>query len=348
VFNKLTNNGALQGLYMQNGQLFINGTYLQSGIVKAEFIESDVLDCARVKSTVTYRSKGQTKTSTIILDMAKYDGTSTIVGHPYARIYNQDFEDGQIFIYPSEGSSYASTITTKAETLNLYSNSVNPTGGTSFHSSNGYARLSLGDGIARLDGYKGTYNNYLIVDGTVNYTGSTSGSAQVKAYGILESTVLRAQRLVTTVSKSRAAKTDHYGERLLYSYETPSPIFGDLGSGTLDETGVCVVEIDDIFAETARTDRPYQVFLQKCGDGDLWVEEKEPAYFVVRGTPGLPFDWEVKARQAGLEYERLDPTDLQAAEGSFWDRKIADAEEPYAFEENYAGEIQQLYTEEEA
>lgn len=33
VFNKLTNNGQLQGIYMQDGLLYINGTYIKAGII---------------------------------------------------------------------------------------------------------------------------------------------------------------------------------------------------------------------------------------------------------------------------------------------------------------------------
>ena len=35
VFNKLTNNGAAQGLYYVNGQLYINASYLATGILKS-------------------------------------------------------------------------------------------------------------------------------------------------------------------------------------------------------------------------------------------------------------------------------------------------------------------------
>ena len=109
--------------------------------------------------------------------------------------------------------------------------------------------------------------------------------------------------------KSRAVDTEDYGTRLLYCYETPSPMFGDLGSGTLDGDGVCVVSIDDIFSETVHTESNYQVFLQKCGPGDLWVAEKHPSYFVVNGTPDLAFDWEVKGHQVDFENLRLDDYD---------------------------------------
>ena len=37
-------------------------------------------------------------------------------------------------------------------------------------------------------------------------------------------------------SKSRIATTENYNQRLLYCYETPTPTFGDIGEGTIDET----------------------------------------------------------------------------------------------------------------
>ncbi len=39
VFNKLTNNGELQGLYMQDGQLYINASYLRAGTLDASLIK---------------------------------------------------------------------------------------------------------------------------------------------------------------------------------------------------------------------------------------------------------------------------------------------------------------------
>lgn len=38
VFNALTNNGQLQGIYMSNGNLYINGTYIQAGQINANLI----------------------------------------------------------------------------------------------------------------------------------------------------------------------------------------------------------------------------------------------------------------------------------------------------------------------
>lgn len=107
-------------------------------------------------------------------------------------------------------------------------------------------------------------------------------------------------------TKSKTVKTQNYSNRLLYCYETPKPYFGDIGEAALDENGLCYVFVDDIFYETINTECRYQVFLQKYGQGDVWVRERLPTYFVVEGTPNLSFGWELKARQLGFETERLE------------------------------------------
>jgi hypothetical protein len=107
-------------------------------------------------------------------------------------------------------------------------------------------------------------------------------------------------------TKSRVSKTINYGNRLEYCYETPTPMFGDIGEGQTDDTGVCVIQIDDIFYETISQDIEYQVFLQKEGPGDIWVSEKTPTHFMVSGTNNLKFSWEIKAVQKGYDYTRLE------------------------------------------
>ena len=110
-------------------------------------------------------------------------------------------------------------------------------------------------------------------------------------------------------TKSRLAQADEYGERLLYCYETPSPLFGDVGEGVIDESGLCYVFLDSVFAETISTNQ-YQVFLQRYGQGDCFVLERKPDYFVVQGEPGLSFGWELKAKQKDFDQLRLDrPTE---------------------------------------
>lgn len=121
-------------------------------------------------------------------------------------------------------------------------------------------------------------------------------------------------KLAVYGTKKRVVNTDNYAVRSLYCYEMPSPVFGDVGEATLDESGKCIIMIDDIFSETIVTDIKYQVFLQKEGKGDIWVKEKNSNYFEINGTPGLKFAWEIKARQKDYETERLEIFDKDAEE----------------------------------
>lgn len=106
-------------------------------------------------------------------------------------------------------------------------------------------------------------------------------------------------------TKSRVVETDDYGDRLLYCYETPTPMFGDIGEGQIADDGKCYVWIDPTFAQTI-DDINYQVFLQRYGQGECWVSERTPNYFIVEGTQGLKFGWELKAKQSGFNQLRLD------------------------------------------
>ena len=106
-------------------------------------------------------------------------------------------------------------------------------------------------------------------------------------------------------SKSRLVDTADYGQRLLYCYETPSPLFGDVGEGVIANDGMTYVFIDSILSETIATAQ-YQVFLQAYGSGTCFIKERRSAYFIVEGTPGLQFGWELKAKQSDFSQTRLD------------------------------------------
>lgn len=110
-------------------------------------------------------------------------------------------------------------------------------------------------------------------------------------------------------SKNRIVTTENHGKRLLNAYETATPYFGDIGSNITDENGYCKIEIESIFKETIETDY-YKVFIQECGDGQLYVK-KYNDYFEVLGTPNLNFDWEIKAIQKGYKEIRLEEKTFQ-------------------------------------
>jgi hypothetical protein len=85
-------------------------------------------------------------------------------------------------------------------------------------------------------------------------------------------------------------------------------MFGDVGEGTIGEDGKCYIWLDPVFAQTVTTNQ-YQVFLQKYGNGDCCVSERNGSYFVVDGTPGMAFGWEIKAKQRDYDQRRLEKAD---------------------------------------
>ena len=95
-------------------------------------------------------------------------------------------------------------------------------------------------------------------------------------------------------------------EQTLAKIRKETPMFGDVGCAQTNAEGVAIIDIDPVFAETISTGTEYQVFLQKEGPGDLWIQEKDESYFVVRGTPELKFSWELKCSQKHFEHLRLE------------------------------------------
>ena len=75
-----------------------------------------------------------------------------------------------------------------------------------------------------------------------------------------------------------------------------------VGKATIDTTGSCKITflnsslygydvVPPNFNDSSV--EMYSVFLQKYGQGDLWVEKVLSGYFIVSGTPGLEFRWEI-------------------------------------------------------
>lgn len=147
--------------------------------------------------------------------------------------------------------------------------------------------------------------------GTLSVRGTSIlyGNVELRSINSSNPSLTVAGSLTVKGTKNRSVKTKNYADRLLYCYEMPSPMFGDIGEGVTDENGECVISLDDIFSETISTNIEYQVFIQKEGMGDLWISEKNSLYFVVKGTQNLKFAWEIKAKQSDYEYMRLEEFD---------------------------------------
>lgn len=203
---------------------------------------------------------------------ASFSGTitgSTIVGS-YFHAENADPADWtRVFITGSGYGTYLSPGGCRAE-------------GPTYYSAMGHDAMGV---RSRDDTYHATLNTL-----GLDLSGGIIAGGSMQVYG----------------TKNRIVETENYSERLQYCYETPTPMFGDVGEGKTDETGKCMIYLDDVFAETIDTDVQYQVFLQAYGEGTVYVSERSPTGFTVCGTPGLAFGWEIKAVQKNYNTVRLE------------------------------------------
>lgn len=106
-------------------------------------------------------------------------------------------------------------------------------------------------------------------------------------------------------AKNAVVDTDE-GMVAVSCYEMADTYFGDIGTGIINNDGFCIVSLDDTFRKTVNTDVEYIVFLTKEGEGDVWISEKFESYFTVKGTKGLKFVYEIKAKRINYEISRLE------------------------------------------
>ena len=104
VFNILTNNGASQGIYMQDGNLYINGTYIKGGIISGQTIEGG--------SFTTYNN-GYLASRLTGTGIKFYDwsGDRSFVG-AVESIHNSQLNRGNVAFYSDENSSVTIGYTT--------------------------------------------------------------------------------------------------------------------------------------------------------------------------------------------------------------------------------------------
>ena len=177
------------------------------------------------------------------------------------------------------------------------------------------------------------YGNEIILSPTVsmNVKGSTSIQNDFTVLGNTSLANVEIASLNVTGdlnvsgTKSRLIRSDD-GDFSLHAYETTTPYFGDIGTGMINSSGYDIVPIDYLFKNTIDTDAEYCVFLQKEGNGDLWVDEKDPLFFIVKGTPELKYSWELKAVQKdyGTIYMNEKCSDFQIASNDNEDSEVID------------------------
>lgn len=315
VFNRLTDNGKKQGIYLQGDQLYINFSYGKGGTLTLGGVNNEngsiqILDAigAEVgkwdKDGLNIK-KGSIYGSTIYLDKEK--ASALIVGRNNSK---------EIFTIGSMGMHIDNTnmglLASDSMVVDLMGGWFHGLRMKASNNGRGYGSsispecFSIG-WAEDLQGWSDAMSP--VKSYTFSISENSTGCLSIRINGsnyINDYVDISPREIKTTGTKNRVVPTENYSNRLQYCYETASPMFGDIGEGITDENGECIVEIGDIFTETVTTRIEYQVFLQKEGQGDLWIEKKEENYFIVHGTPNLKFAWELKAKQKDYEYVNLE------------------------------------------
>ena len=365
VFNALTDNGKQEGIYMQNGHLYINASYIKSGQISADLINLKNINVTNSSGTSTFAidnygnvtlrpntfvltngdtiySIAENKASAAlsnanrytdnalsdldigkmskqeIIDVLSDNSSNKGLYLSNGNVYmNADYINtgelagwkvgikklsasgtyGEIILDASTGEIYSETNTgiyvpgygtlygTRIRGINLYTGTV--------HASSASFNKSVSASSVSADS----------VSASKKVTAGTHVEARGHFYSVGTGTDLA--DLSVRGTKKRILPTKNYGTQAFYCYEMASPMFGDIGEASISEDGTCLIDIDDIFQESTNVGIEYYVFLQKEGDGDCWVDKKEQTYFTVKGTPGLKFAFEIKARQADYEHMRF-------------------------------------------
>lgn len=384
VFNALTDNGKQEGIYMQNGHLYVNASYVKSGQISADLINLKNINVTNSSGISTFAidnygnvtlrpntfaltngdtiySVAEDKASTalssansytdkalsnlnigkmtkqeiidVLSDNSKNKGLYLSNGNVYM---NADYiNTGELAGWKVGNKKLSASGTYGEVTLDASTGEIYSETNTGVYVP-GYGTL-YGTRIRGINLYTGTVHassvsvNTSVSAGSVS-AGAISATKTIEAGGIIKSrshieawnnghfycagtgtdladASIRG-KLKVSGTKSRSVSTVDYDEQLFYCYEMPTPFFGDIGESVISDDGTCMIDIDDIFQESANVGIKYYVFLQREGGGDCWIAEKEQNYFVVKGTPGLKFSFEIKARQAEYEHMRFtDPGD---------------------------------------
>lgn len=128
--------------------------------------------------------------------------------------------------------------------------------------------------------------------------GDFSGDVNIQGpTGLGVSKTVSCQNLEAWGSKNRIVPTS-VGNVKMAAFETPEPSFADSGSAQLDENGLCLLELDPVYAETVDRAKTLRWLVTPTSEGTTWVE-KRGACAMVHGTPGMTFDWMCIGAQRG-------------------------------------------------
>lgn len=301
-----------------NDATYIDGGHIYASSVTANQLASNSVTAAKIAADAVTAGKIATGAVTAdkisVSDLAAVGAKIADFSISYSSISSGSMTVGSSTIYGAVLASNSPRLEFRQTYggVSTYDKYVRVNGnGINFNmAKKGRTSWALSDTCFQIAYYENTSSGAMFPEFDLKLNGSYLWSIRPDDFEIFATSTLARGALKATGTKSRLINTENYGERLLYCYESPSPMFGDVGEAVIDDTGEAYIWIDPIFEQTVSL-KQYQVFLQKYGAGDCYVSEKTGSYFVVEGTPGLSFGWELKAKQIDYDQLRLDRNDME-------------------------------------
>lgn len=359
IFNLLTNNGEIKGIYQEGNQLYINATYIKSGTLVLGgknngrgnltiLDENDqVIGTLNNQGAILQRGSFKNISGTSEAEMnygqltfrenGSLIGDYRIVGWAGTdpKEYGMSVQANNKFL--SLGCGMTSAGYRKADML--INNGLNPDGITETIIIYGSARTSREIIIANASDEHG---RLYFGDNKEAYIGIGGGiyeGIQIDPGGFGEvvrceaATIINGS-LVVTGQKNRQITTKSYGDRKMNAVETAEAFFCDVGSATIGEEGYVTIFEDQIFAETIESESEYHVFLTRTNEKEVKYTEKEKDFFRVYGETGATFDWIIYAKQLGYGATRME-------EGKAFEQEIKFDETIFASDEAAVNLVEQ-------
>lgn len=188
VFNRLTNNGALQGIYLSGGQLYVNATYIRSGTLDADLLRTGRIqskdggswwDLDSGQMQLDFAPEGMATTDYVDGEISGLDSSlSADISSVSGRVTTAQNRANSAYSLASTASSTASNAKAKTDRITF------TTSGMTCQGTNGrtYTAMTYGsDGIVSANAFAGisTDQATMTIKNWGFYAGSLDGSVRM-------------------------------------------------------------------------------------------------------------------------------------------------------------------------
>ena len=264
IFNKLTNGGKVKGIYLQDGELYINASYIGSGVLSADRVDADAI-LAKMATIGGWKITDEGLLSSNGAILLKSDGT----------IANRSGSQSQFLFYnPTDGLGVHKLLVAKDCDFNTTGGSSNFKRGATFEydvyveNNSGSTRWHIAPNTDRGTIYddcilKRTRDTYL--EATYNQSTSNGSYVRVVSGGLLYSDSSSSKRYKDHVRNMNADDIQKLYEIpvVWFKYKDGILVESDTRNGK---------EIPGFYAEDIETYFPIAADYKKDTDGNLKVE----------------------------------------------------------------------------